>query len=479
MILSRFVRKPPGPAEIDWSHPLANGLLGCYLFTTASATVRNLARPGYRDAVAVGTQRRDALPLGYSPYFGGSSAFDLGGNFGEGATTGSAFSWVGLWRRDGGASNQQIIGRFSGTQLFQIGFNTNVFRVAYGVSPFDAITGSTISASLGEVSFAFTYDNGTGTLYDGGVQRGQDTSVTGSFAASTAYRLGMRGGDNAEGARGWLQYAYFYGRALTATEVAWISREPFAFLAPYRSPATFYAISSGTTASLSATLGAVTLSGSATVVAPVASNANLTQALDAITLSGAATAAAAGASNATLSQSIASVTLSGAATSAAPGSSTGALSQTIGAVGLSGAATAGAAGTVTGTLNATLAAVTLSGAATSAAPGNTTASMSQTIGGMTLSSVVTVTTAGTVATMSATLDAITLSGAATHTAPSGSTASLSQTVGGVSLAGIVSTVLFVGPTAFASTATLRGVGVVTATGTLRGVGVDRSEGSPR
>jgi hypothetical protein len=322
-----------------------------------------------------------------------------------------------------------------------------------------------VVTGLGWISCGGVYDGADVRAYVNGAQSGTPVAGSGNLSFGTNnWRIGNRNTGTNYPWTGGVALVALWNRALSASEMGLLHANPWSLFGGQPHPmAAHYSESTGTTASLSATLGAFTLSGSATAATPTGANASLSSTLGSATLTGSATSSSPGASTGSLTSTLGAVTLAGAATSAAPGGTNSTLSSTLGSVTLAGSATAGAAGTVTGTLAATLGSATLSGAATSAAPGNTTGTLSAAIGSATLSGVVTISVAGTTATLDATLGAVTASGAATHASPSGATASLSATLGSVTFAGLVGAALVNGPTQLGASVVQLGPGGVTFT----------------
>lgn len=152
-------------------------------------------------------------------------------NFGDGGTT-TPFSWS-CWAyttNAGGIASQQLIGRYDGTNLFQLHFdNTGGGRLkcAYGVSPFDtpASAGGSVTSNVW-YHCAFTFSStGVGTLFLNGREVASDAAVTGAFTSATALNFGRRGGDSAEHLAGGMDEIAKYNRALAASEVATLYAE--------------------------------------------------------------------------------------------------------------------------------------------------------------------------------------------------------------------------------------------------------------
>lgn len=154
--------------------------------------------------------------LGGRSFNGTNEYFSRSGNFGGGAASGGAFS-VSLWlTTDQAARVQQVIGRFAGGKLFQLGQGNSGegLRVAYGVSPFNSIqVGSNPTAGQWyHVVFTFS-SSGVGKLYVNGTLIGTAATLTGAFNDSTDINIGRRGGDGTE---------YWDGNT---DEIGWWSRE--------------------------------------------------------------------------------------------------------------------------------------------------------------------------------------------------------------------------------------------------------------
>jgi hypothetical protein len=158
--------------------------------------------------------------------FNGSTDYvDLTANFGEGATTGAPFTWAMWFQPDTVTGNQQILGRYNGTQLMQIGLGNSNVGASYGVSPFDGTGGGT-AASIGTwMHVALTFSTtGVGIAYVNGSATPDDENPTGSFAAATAYNIGRRGGDGLEDFDGKVAEVAYWNRALSAAEIASLAK---------------------------------------------------------------------------------------------------------------------------------------------------------------------------------------------------------------------------------------------------------------
>lgn len=200
---------------------------------------------------------------------------------------------------------------------------------------------------------------------------------------------------------------YIWNRALSAQDLGAMDSDPFALVRPRQF--TFFDLPSGVSATFAGTLGAVTLSGSATAGLPPTATGTASNTLGAITVTATATAALPPTATGSLSRTLGAITVSATATASLPGGATGNLSQSLGAVTLSATATAGLPPTATGSLSRTLGAITVAATATAAGPGAATGSLSATLGAITATATA---TAGTppsaTGNLSATLGPVTV-----------------------------------------------------------------------
>jgi hypothetical protein len=241
--------KPPVGYDINWSHPLAKGLVGCWLFNEKTPKLRNIA-----------AERR-----GYTSTFSGTPSYrGLGGgclNF-NAATP----DWIQLGSATG--DFQIGTGSFSFGLLF---FSSNsTSQVALGTSTGFFSPGYDFVTSLADIPgfcAARVYDDGIGALIEGGLHifspsvsrlhfgggildrngnggaglfhtfldgsrsNGADASTVANVTNTQALRLGNR--NDALYYTGQIGLVVLYNRALSPSEVAWLYEEPYAFI---RSP---------------------------------------------------------------------------------------------------------------------------------------------------------------------------------------------------------------------------------------------------
>lgn len=198
---------------------LASGLVSCWTMDEASGTRNDSVGSSHltdNNTVASTTGKVSTA----ADFDNSATEFlSMSGNPGGGQASGGAFS-VSLWFASGtGAGDHVALGRYDGTKLFQIYHSNGTMSVAYGVSPFDVITGSSLSVGTA-YHLVFTFSaTGTGTFYINGSSVGSDGSLTGAFNSSTDLNIGRRGGDGAAHWFGWIDEVHWWNRAIDSSEV--------------------------------------------------------------------------------------------------------------------------------------------------------------------------------------------------------------------------------------------------------------------
>lgn len=227
-----------------------DGLTHAYLMWERGGTIiRNYVNgelPGTLDNVSRWTRpagsSRGVIGLDFNP---AGAHVDLNGNFGFGAS-GQPFTIAIAFRTPnnvGSSGDNQIIGRFGNGKLFQLGHSNANLRVAYGVSPFDAILGSdVVLANFVFYLGVFTYDASTkGELWvaelngpDGATHQprglinlGSNAVVTGAFDDTTELHIGRRGGDSAEEFDGEVYGVWAWDRKLPDRMLQQFATDPF------------------------------------------------------------------------------------------------------------------------------------------------------------------------------------------------------------------------------------------------------------
>lgn len=408
---------PVGHAEVDYSHPLAQGLVSFYVpklglqdfgpagvkLTPASGwgAVVSSRGGGMKGATtsqyaSVTTPTAQQIPLPLSVFWHGDPVATSTGNctyFGAGLN--SAASPFIAW--EVGASGTGLTAQY----------NIN------SAGAFGAISGGTMPTnkpfSLGMSVSGSAWRAFMSGRVDGTPAGGQSNpSYTGTYSTT----IGTYAGATTRVPGKITNAAGLWRRVLTDTEFAWLEAEPFAFFQTIKRRQYYLPSGGGITGTLNATISAFTLSGAGAV----ALAGTATPTISAFTLSGSGAVALAGTGAITLPaftlSGAGAVALTGAATPTIPAFTlsgagsialTGAATPTIAPFTLSGAGAA----LITGTATITLPAFTLAGDGTVAAPGGITGTLTASLGNFTLSGLGAVPLTGTA---TPTIPAFTLTG---------------------------------------------------------------------
>ena len=237
----------PGYAEINWGHPLAQGLT--FALDTARGGAGNL---GAVDLVSMappnlqgGTVQEGPTPYGDGINFASSNpnlswACDLGpaGPLPPLITTMSYLSVFCLFRTSNTAAYGNWLTRDDGAlgsvRVWIFRKNTsNVadFEVWNNSGTLQTIAGSTNIADGGWHSALGVFDGAHLNLYVDGHSDATATALSGTLQTSTTWQLNVgwhRGAG--EYFIGTIAAAYIWGRPLTASEAQWLHAEPFAML---------------------------------------------------------------------------------------------------------------------------------------------------------------------------------------------------------------------------------------------------------
>lgn len=247
----RYTRKPSLGATVDYSHPLANGLVECVLLNEGggpprSLITRDVAAPTSNPSWAAG---RAGVGRVYS---GGSrDAFtDRAAHSITGAVTVAAGvlnaeangtdSWHTLVSRRASTGNSAVEFALNFNSAFAVGRGIQFFwntGGAYQVIGIGNNGGNSAGPYQGiPTSLIGTRSSGNvGKIYKDGVLGNTSGALSTAGAGTTPLTLGACG-DGSEPFDGSLYYAYVWNRELSADEVALVAREPYGHIAvrPYR-----------------------------------------------------------------------------------------------------------------------------------------------------------------------------------------------------------------------------------------------------
>lgn len=211
--------KPTAVASVDYSHPISNGLNVCWLFTEASATIRDIAVKKLN-----GTATLTAVESGK---FGKAIAFNSANpsniTTASYACTGDFTFSVWVYLKADGAPNYSNIILVNASPYRQIYVtNTNHFLSFYNANSGGYFT--SVAVTLNKWQYlVFTLKGTTCTFYLDGVNVDSRTvTVTDATAALNVGGFPTIGNSNAR-----LDVMRIYNRALTSYEVKSLFTEPF------------------------------------------------------------------------------------------------------------------------------------------------------------------------------------------------------------------------------------------------------------
>jgi hypothetical protein len=261
-------RKPPvGLAQINWSHPLARGLVGCWLHNEcAGNSVLNLVTNIKSSFTGIyvswhvnglnfngGTDYWSCLVTGSQFPFDGSGRFRNGtilSRFRYDSATSSARGIFSVGNSDTSGTPSFLIQNASGTIQCYCADNGGYF-------------GGTSLAINTWMSIALQNDGSNHNFYTDGIYRGQRAVGSGTPQRNNLYcGAGFSSGtaDNTK-----VSYVYFYNRALSASEIRQTHLTPYCFLQPIVTK-TYYVIGGGTQSQSQTGAGGAVAGGSATQV---------------------------------------------------------------------------------------------------------------------------------------------------------------------------------------------------------------------
>jgi hypothetical protein len=268
--------KPTRALQIDWSHPLARGLTGCWLMNEATGEIvadcgphRNKGTFLYSTTAPVWKPGKHGSAL----EFGSERCIDCGtGKFGWDLT--NEVSVVALANQCANQANN-IFARSGYIRPCRLSaYSGGSFKWWIYTDGTDCIINSTSThATDGSeyVHVAGIWRPGNGKLYVNGVQEASESSSSGSLSfVNDSQPVGIGGTYEAGNYyycwNGKIEYVFIYNRALSTEEVRWLYRQPFAMFARTISPALIAATTAtvslaGSTSATSAGSAALTLTG--------------------------------------------------------------------------------------------------------------------------------------------------------------------------------------------------------------------------
>jgi hypothetical protein len=239
---------------VDWSHPLAQGLVGAWLLQEGGGAWTDYAG---RYEITMGNPGTSSPQVRLAPSVGAisPSARFVAANYNVLGPTPAKnarviptppFTWVVSGMMTASTSNPSAFiqssyfegGSAGGTYALDV-YNSRVRAGVYNPSVgYAAATGSTpISSNVRYVFGAVYVSTASRLCFVNGVQDGLNTTAIAQPPSLDAFALGAgyRDENFSRGSSwldGWIDWAYYYNRALSAQEMLWIYQEPFAMFLP-------------------------------------------------------------------------------------------------------------------------------------------------------------------------------------------------------------------------------------------------------
>lgn len=223
------VKPPFGDVQVNWGHPLADALLVCILATEGGGVLHDLT--GATVVTPTGTATWAGASGGIVKTYDGSTQADAITNI---YTGGGAITMLIRTAIVATSSFFRMFSLYDGSHGCELGGDAPGTRFTFADEAQGTVCTGTSdpTAALGVPVDVCGTQNGTAmAIYVNGVQ--ESTATGGTASNSGSHYLGAR-----QGASLWtnmqLSHAFLYKRALSAGEVGWLSKEPYAMLQPIR-----------------------------------------------------------------------------------------------------------------------------------------------------------------------------------------------------------------------------------------------------
>lgn len=280
--------KPIRGTPIDTSHPLARGLAGCWLLGEGTGeTVADLGPYRQHGSFHGGPSLWKPGQHGYCLQFDGTDeCIDCGtGKFGWDLT--NELSIVALVNH-GTSQVNTIFARSAYARPVRLHSQTGgkfSWRVFTDTANDCIISSTSPHATDGSewIHVAGTWKPYGAYLYVNGVQEASDTATDGNLNVTDNQFVGIGGtyeaGDYVCCWTGGIEYVFIYNRALSAEEIKWLCREPFAMFdssvssAPIHAPVSIVSLAASVSATSAASARLESVSSSARVRASWLSDA--------------------------------------------------------------------------------------------------------------------------------------------------------------------------------------------------------------
>jgi hypothetical protein len=257
-----------GLAKINWSHPLARGLVGCWLFNEGAGNTAfclgNNKINGVGSNISWGPSPGGICPI----YNGSNSSFNCGNNTVFGVSSAMTVLCSFYMTAPPGAWSQTYLASKNWSYPLALGFNRGSSDVTTSLilrTDTDTTHNGNKVLSLNTLyDVSFTYDGSYIRLYINGLSDNTPAAKTGTLNdTSTIYQIGCR---NSSGYfTGSIIKSIIWNRALSPVELIDLSFNPYCFLQPIVTR-TYYVIGGGTQSQSQTGDGGAVAGGSATQV---------------------------------------------------------------------------------------------------------------------------------------------------------------------------------------------------------------------
>ena len=226
--------KPFRGARLNRTHPLARGLVACYLMNEGGGNqIFDLTGNGDIGLLNVGSPTWETGRNGPALSFDGTNDAVTLPEL-TGLTDQITISvWINTTAF--AASEGYALATSAGTEPYQLGVQNGIGKIRLdatgnGIIDFDSgdtFSSITVNDGLWH-NLLFTYDGANLKLFVDGVQDGQ-VALTGNVSPFNTHFIGQRS-DGSVKWNGLADFPLFFNRALSASEVSWLYREPYAFI---------------------------------------------------------------------------------------------------------------------------------------------------------------------------------------------------------------------------------------------------------
>ena len=249
--------KPLPGAHINWGHPLANGLVGCWVLSEGSSGPRSLIDN------TLGTLNGGIawVPIqGLGLQANGTTGYaDLGSSAPAAPASGTYSVLVRVMLQRVSPSYPMIVARAAGTgNDWEIGISssTNFPYVGFNGGPNYTMATLTVTDNVAPCDIVFTCD---GALFRGYLNGVLDVGGTSNQlvwrTANGNVNFCRRPGDNYFGGNGQVVYhVYFFNRCLQQAEIITLYTNPYVFLQPQSPQERYWAVSPAAAAGPTLTL---------------------------------------------------------------------------------------------------------------------------------------------------------------------------------------------------------------------------------